>query len=59
MDGVLRILTAAVEEHLAKIGVTYTFPASSVPNNKRAFEEKMARYCAVFLHSSPLTATGS
>ena len=37
------ILTAEIEEHLAKLGVTYSFPpASSVPNNKRAFEEMMA-----------------
>lgn len=39
------ILTAEIEEHLAKLGVTYTFPAASdIPNNKRAFEEMMARF---------------
>ncbi|GIV04203.1 MAG: hypothetical protein KatS3mg015_3033 [Fimbriimonadales bacterium] len=36
------ILVAELEEHLAAMGVTYTFPdASQVPNNKRAFEEMM------------------
>src|SRR6185437_822170 len=39
------ILTAEIEEHLAKLGVTYTFPsASDVPNNKRAFEQMMGRF---------------
>lgn len=36
------ILTAEIEEHLEKLGVSYTFPsASSVTNNKRAFQEMM------------------
>ena len=39
------ILTGSLEEHLAAMGVTYTFPdASQVPNNKRAFEEMMAAF---------------
>src|SRR5258707_1342524 len=39
------ILTAEIEEHLSKLGVMYAFPSSSsVPNNKRAFEEMMARF---------------
>lgn len=39
------ILTAEIEEHLSKLGVQYTFPSvSTVPNNKRAFEEMMARF---------------
>ena len=39
------ILTAEIEEHLAKFGVSYSFPpVSSIPNNKRAFEEMMARF---------------
>src|SRR5579871_2860329 len=39
------ILTAEIEENLAKIGVMYAFPSSSsVPNNKRAFEEMMVRF---------------
>jgi Family of unknown function (DUF6079) len=39
------ILTAEIEENLSKIGVMYAFPSSSsVPNNKRAFEEMMARF---------------
>ncbi|MEW5978255.1 MAG: DUF6079 family protein [Acidobacteriota bacterium] len=37
------ILVAELEEHLAAIGVLYSFPAADkVPNNKRAFEEMMA-----------------
>jgi hypothetical protein len=39
------ILTAEIEEHLAKLGVSFTFPpASTVTNNKRAFEEMMAAF---------------
>ena len=39
------ILTAEIEEHLSKFGIQYTFPSvSTVPNNKRAFEEMMARF---------------
>lgn len=43
------ILTAEIEEHLAKFDIRYTFPLiSAVPNNKRAFEEMMARFHAKF-----------
>ena len=39
------ILTAEIEEHLAKFGVNYTFPpASTLTNNKRAFEQMMALF---------------
>ncbi len=39
------ILVGELEEHLAAMGATYTFPdASQVPNNKRAFEEMMAAF---------------
>jgi hypothetical protein len=39
------ILVAELEEHLASMGVTYSFPsANTVPNNKRAFEEMMAAF---------------
>jgi len=39
------ILTGSLEEYLAAMGVTYTFPeASQVPNNKRAFEEMMTAF---------------
>jgi len=39
------ILVGELEEHLANIGVSYTFPeASQVPSNKRAFEEMMAAF---------------
>ena len=39
------ILVGELEEHLADMGVTYTFPdAGQVPNNKRAFEEMMAAF---------------
>ena len=39
------ILVGELEEYLAAMGVTYTFPdASQVPNNKRAFEEMMAAF---------------
>ena len=37
------ILVAEMEEHLAAMGVCYSFPsAAKVTNNKRAFEEMMA-----------------
>jgi len=39
------ILTAEIEEHLAKLGLSFTFPsAATVTNNKRAFEEMMALF---------------
>ncbi len=39
------ILVAELEDHLASMGVTYSFPsANTVPNNKRAFEEMMAAF---------------
>ena len=39
------ILTAEIEEHLSKLGVSFTFPsAATVTNNKRAFEEMMALF---------------
>ena len=39
------ILTAEIEEHLAKLGVSFTFPsAGAVTNNKRAFEEMMVLF---------------
>lgn len=43
------ILVGELEEHLAAMGVTYTFPdASQIPNNKRAFEEIMAAFHQVY-----------
>jgi len=43
------ILMAELEEHLAAMGVTYTFPdANQVPNNKRVFEDMMAAFHAEF-----------
>jgi hypothetical protein len=37
------ILTAEIEEHLSKLGVSFTFPsAAAITNNKRAFEDMMA-----------------
>lgn len=43
------ILVGELEEHLAAMGVTYTFPdASQVSNNKGAFEEMMAAFHAEF-----------
>ena len=40
------IIVAELEEHLATLGVNYTFPsASDIINNKRAFEEMMATFC--------------
>ena len=43
------ILVGELEEHLAAMGVTYTFPdASQVVNNKRAFEEMMAAFHAEY-----------
>ena len=39
------ILVAELEEHLAALGVSYSFPAADkVPNNKRAFEEMMTAF---------------
>lgn len=39
------IITSELEEHLADMGVPYTFPsASEVAGNKRAFEEMMAAF---------------
>jgi len=39
------ILVAELEEHLAAIGVAYSFPSmDEVSNNKRAFEEMMAAF---------------
>jgi hypothetical protein len=39
------ILVAELEEHLAALGVSYSFPsASQVSGNKRAFEEMMAAF---------------
>jgi hypothetical protein len=39
------ILVAELEEHLAAIGVSYSFPsAAQVSNSKRAFEEMMAAF---------------
>ena len=43
------ILVGKLEEHLAAMGVTYTFPdASQVVSNKRAFEEMMAAFHHVY-----------
>ena len=39
------ILVAELEEHLAEMGVSYTFPSTDqVSNNKRSFEEMMAAF---------------
>ncbi len=39
------ILVAEMEEHLAEMGVPYTFPsADKVPNHKRAFEDMMTTF---------------
>lgn len=39
------ILVAELEEHLAAMGVSYSFPsANQVSNNKRSFEEMMAAF---------------
>ena len=39
------IIVAELEEHLAIMGVPYTFPpADKVPNNKRSFEEMMVAF---------------
>ena len=39
------ILAAEIEEHLAKLGVSFTFPAAdTITNNKRAFEEMMTLF---------------
>jgi hypothetical protein len=43
------ILVGELEEHLAAMGVTYTFPdASEIPNTKRALEEMMAAFHQVY-----------
>lgn len=43
------ILVGELEEHLAGMGVNYSFPsAASVPNNKRALEEMMAAFHQVY-----------
>ena len=43
------ILVAELEEHLSALGVPFTFPsADKTPNNKRAFEEMMAAFHAVY-----------
>ena len=43
------ILTAEIEEHLAKLGVSFTFPsAGAITNNKRAFDEMMALFHGKF-----------
>lgn len=39
------IVTAELEEHLAAMGVTFSFPsAAEAPSNKRAFEDLMATF---------------
>ncbi len=39
------ILVAELEEHLAAVGVSFSFPpADKVPNNKRAFEDLMSTF---------------
>lgn len=39
------ILVSELEEHLASMGVSYSFPpADKVPNNKRSFEEMMTAF---------------
>ena len=39
------ILVAELEEHLANLGINYTFPdASQITNNKHAFQEMMAAF---------------
>jgi hypothetical protein len=49
------ILVAELEEHLAAIGVSYSFPsAAKVPNNKRAFEEMMTAFHQVYPHDHGL-----
>jgi hypothetical protein len=41
------IIVGELEEHLAALGVTYSFPpASKVPSSKRSFEEMMAAFQA-------------
>ena len=43
--GLRDILATELQERLAAIGVTYSFPpAQDVPNNKRCFEEMMAAF---------------
>jgi Family of unknown function (DUF6079) len=39
------IITAEIEEHLGRLGVAYSFPpAINLTNNKRAFEDMMAKF---------------
>ncbi len=39
------IITAEIEEHLSKLGISFIFPsAASISNNKRAFEDMMALF---------------
>jgi hypothetical protein len=39
------ILTAEIEENLAKLGISFSFPsAGAIANNKRAFEEMMTQF---------------
>ncbi len=43
------ILVAEMEEHLEKLGVEYVFPeAGAIASHKRAFEDMMARFGAMF-----------
>jgi len=43
------IIVAEIEEHMADMGVSYSFPsADKVPNNKRAFEEMMTAFHEVY-----------
>ncbi len=45
----LDILVAEMEEHLDKLGVEYVFPeAGAIASHKRAFEDMMARFGAMF-----------
>lgn len=43
------IIVAVLEEHMAKMGVSYSFPpADRISNNKRAFEDLMVAFHQVF-----------
>jgi len=45
------IIAAELEENLEKHGINYSFPkVSSISNNKRAFEDMMARFGEVYPH---------
>src|SRR6516164_1591664 len=51
------ILVSELEEHLASIGVSYSFPpADRVANNKRSFEEMMGAFHERYQHN-PLVQT--